>query len=83
MLRSDGDLSGDSCVGDFMADDFKLTQEWARSWVEAGSMPLAEYLNLCRENGWEPEIPGYYPTELPKRAAEIAARLRSVDRERG
>jgi hypothetical protein len=30
-----------------------MTQEMARALTEAGYMPLADYLRLCRENGWE------------------------------
>jgi hypothetical protein len=66
-----------------MTDDFKLTQEWARAWVEAGVIPLEGYLELCRQNGWEPEVPGHSRNEPPKRGATSTARLRSVDRERG
>jgi hypothetical protein len=29
-----------------------MTQEMARAWCEAGYMSAAEYLRLCKENGW-------------------------------
>lgn len=39
-----------------MPDDVELDQEAARSLVEAGYMPLEEYLELCKRNGWEPQV---------------------------
>lgn len=29
-----------------------MTQEMARALTDAGYMTVAEYLRLCRENGW-------------------------------
>lgn len=40
-----------------MPDDYELDQESARALVDAGYMPLSEYLELCRERGWESRIP--------------------------
>ena len=40
-----------------MADDQELDQEAARALVDAGYMPLEEYLELCRKNGWQPQVP--------------------------
>lgn len=30
-----------------------ITQDVARALVEAGYMPLEDYLRLCRERGWQ------------------------------
>jgi hypothetical protein len=44
-----------------MADDFELTQEWARALVDAGYLSLEEYLELCRRNGWDSKAPAERP----------------------
>jgi hypothetical protein len=50
-----------------------------RGWL----VPLEEYLDLCRENGWEPKNPGHSSNEPTKRRAISMPRLLSVDPERG
>lgn len=29
-----------------------MTKEWAMAWCEAGVITVAEYIQLCKENGW-------------------------------
>ena len=29
-----------------------MTQDMARAFADAGYMTVAEYIRLCRENGW-------------------------------
>jgi len=53
----------------FMADDYELDQESARALVDAGYMPLSEYLDLCKQNGWTSQVPA--EREKPKRQAFI------------
>jgi hypothetical protein len=33
-----------------------LTQDEARALTDAGYMTVAEYLRLCRENGWKSAV---------------------------
>jgi hypothetical protein len=51
-----------------MTGDYELDQESARALVDAGYMPLSEYLELCKRNGWQPKVPDGKPDE-PKRRA--------------
>jgi hypothetical protein len=51
-----------------MADEYHWKQEDARALVDAGYMPLAEYLRLCGEYGWKPKTDGN-PAEKQKRDA--------------
>jgi hypothetical protein len=44
-----------------MTGDYKLDQESARAMVDAGYMPLSEYLDLCKQNGWTSQVPDDLP----------------------
>jgi hypothetical protein len=50
-----------------MTGDYEIDQESARALVDAGYMPLAEYLELCKQNGWTSLVPA--EQEKPKRQA--------------